>query len=76
MNKVHFDKKRCKGCGMCILFCPQEILHMSGDLSDLGFTYPEVVDQERCTACGICFRMCPDCAIQVEKDDAKKPKKE
>ena len=71
MNKVPFDKHRCKGCGMCVLFCPQKILRMSADLNDQGFSYPEVSDPDRCTACGMCFRMCPDCAIQVDKEGVK-----
>lgn len=71
MSKISFDKHRCKGCGLCVLFCPQKTLRMSSELNDQGHQYPEVIDPALCTACGMCFRMCPDGAIQVNQDKAK-----
>lgn len=73
MKKIHFDKHRCKGCGMCVLFCPQKTLRLSEELNEQGFSYPEEIEPSKCTACGLCFRMCPDTAIEVHKQDKKKP---
>lgn len=72
MKKVHFLKHRCKGCGMCVMFCPQEVLRMSEHLNEQGRHFPEMIDEEHCTTCGVCFRMCPDAAIEVHKPDKKK----
>lgn len=65
MAKVKFDISRCKGCGLCVLFCPINNLKMSSELNALGQPYPEQVDEEKCTGCGLCFRMCPDAAIEI-----------
>ena len=67
MKKVNFLRHRCKGCGMCVMFCPQKVLRMADDLNQQGLPYPEMIEEERCTTCGICFRMCPDTAIEVNK---------
>lgn len=69
MKKVHFLTDRCKGCGLCVLFCPTKVLKMSEHLNDEGLAYPELIDFDNCNGCGICFRMCPDCAIEIREVD-------
>jgi 2-oxoglutarate ferredoxin oxidoreductase subunit delta len=49
----------CKGCGICVEFCPQHVLEASG----MGRTV--VAHVERCTACHWCDTHCPDMAITV-----------
>ncbi|MHC5083085.1 MAG: 4Fe-4S dicluster domain-containing protein [Planctomycetota bacterium] len=68
MSKIKFDTKRCKGCGMCVLFCPMKHLRMSDELNDQGHPFPEETEEDNCTACGLCFRMCPDTAIEVKNE--------
>ena len=67
--KAEFTIKseRCKGCGICVAFCPKQILA----LDPLGKIY--VADQEKCIGCGQCELRCPDYAIFVDK---LKPTKE
>ena len=49
----------CKGCDLCIEFCPQGVLaHQPG-------TNVVVVHPEKCTACRWCELHCPDFAIFV-----------
>lgn len=74
MGKLKFDTSRCKGCGLCVLFCPTKSLTMSSDLNEQGQPYP-VCDEVTCTTCGLCFRMCPDAAIEVNREK-KRPKAE
>jgi 2-oxoglutarate ferredoxin oxidoreductase subunit delta len=52
----------CKGCTICVEFCPTNALamHPSG-------RHPIVVAQEKCTACHFCDTHCPDLAIVVRK---------
>ncbi len=69
MTKVHFITSRCKGCGLCVQFCPNGCLKMSADLNEQGRPYPELADAQTCTTCGICFRMCPDAAIEVNREE-------
>ncbi|MBC7235727.1 MAG: 4Fe-4S binding protein [Chloroflexi bacterium] len=53
--------KWCKGCGLCIAFCPREVF-----AEDIEHR-PVVVHPERCVACQWCTIHCPDFAILVEK---------
>lgn len=52
----------CKGCHICIDFCPTKVLamHPNGN-------HPVVVAGEKCTACHFCDTHCPDLAILVKK---------
>lgn len=52
----------CKGCRICVEFCPPKILEM-GPLDD----HPTVAYPEKCTACHFCDTHCPDLAIVVKK---------
>lgn len=67
MPKVVIDQERCKGCQICVEFCPPKVLAMSSALNTRGF-YPAVlIDEERCTSCAACAIVCPDIAIAVYK---------
>ena len=54
-------KERCKGCGICVAFCPKKILAVD----TLAKVY--VLDETACINCGQCELRCPDYAIYVEK---------
>lgn len=50
----------CKGCGLCIAFCPQQVF------SEDAEHRPVVERPERCVACEWCSIHCPDFAIVVD----------
>src|SRR5687767_14386723 len=52
----------CKGCQICIEFCPTQVLAMHSNGN-----HPIVVAAEKCTACHFCDTHCPDLAILVKK---------
>ena len=52
----------CKGCHICVDFCPPKVLAM-----DPGEDHPRVVAPEKCTACHFCDTHCPYLAIVVRK---------
>jgi 2-oxoglutarate ferredoxin oxidoreductase subunit delta len=52
----------CKGCRICVEFCPTKVLAM-----DAGDDHPRVVLPDKCTACHFCDTHCPDLAIVVRK---------
>lgn len=58
--KVNY--KWCKGCSLCVCFCPRGIL----SLDSLGKV--KIDRPEECVACGMCEATCPDFAIRVEKN--------
>lgn len=68
MAEVTVDIEYCKGCGLCVDFCPQEIMQLDTEvITQKGYHPAHCVDQEACTACLNCAMMCPDVAIKVVK---------
>jgi 2-oxoglutarate ferredoxin oxidoreductase subunit delta len=53
----------CKGCGICVEFCPTGVLGLDQD------GHPVVIQAEKCTACHWCDTHCPDLAIVVHRID-------
>ncbi len=60
---VFVNLERCKGCGLCIEFCPLQVLELSNDFSLQGYHYPVVKHPHLCTGCDQCGAFCPDFAI-------------
>lgn len=56
--------KLCKGCGICVAFCPKKCLALDG----MGKVYQSGED---CIGCGQCQLRCPDFAIEVVKEAEK-----
>ncbi|MCK4801495.1 MAG: 4Fe-4S binding protein [Anaerolineales bacterium] len=63
---VNIIDDRCKGCGFCIEFCPQNILVISNRTNTKGYHPPEVISGMNCINCGLCALLCPDFAIYIE----------
>lgn len=68
MPRVIFDEERCKGCALCTLVCPKNIVVMTKDrMNSQGFAPATVVEMDKCIGCAACAKMCPDTVIRVEK---------
>ena len=67
MPKVTVDRDRCKGCALCVHFCPKNVLEMSSETNVKGYRLPRLLDCEKCTCCRICEQICPDLAITVKE---------
>lgn len=68
MNVLHINQKYCKGCHICINFCPTNALRPAQRMNEKGYFLPVEADMERCTACFLCEKMCPDFAIAIETE--------
>jgi len=68
MPKVRINESFCKGCRICVEFCPMKILKTSEKMTMRGVFPPIVVDEAKCTGCRICEFYCPDFAIYVVKE--------
>lgn len=55
------DKQWCKGCNLCVGFCPRHVLSLD-ILSKV-----QVSQANNCIGCGRCETMCPDYVIRVIK---------
>ena len=67
---IYLDEKMCKGCGLCIYYCPKDVLRMSDRRNEKGYNVAEVYNLENCNACKMCEINCPDFVIYVEKEAA------
>lgn len=72
---IHIDKEICKGCGLCIHYCPRDVFAMSKTLNKKGFAVAEAVYPEKCINCKMCEINCPDLAIFVDDSDSSKKAK-
>ncbi len=68
MAKVKVDRKRCKGCGLCIVFCPRKNIKIDDKINDAGIHPAVVIVEDNCTGCGMCYVMCPDACIEIERE--------
>ncbi|MCK9150394.1 4Fe-4S dicluster domain-containing protein [Methanobacterium alcaliphilum] len=65
---IKLDPHLCKGCDICMEFCPKGVYEKS-ETSDKGVRIPFPKNQKKCTKCNLCALMCPDQAIQVDETD-------
>lgn len=65
--KIEIDPDLCTGCGICIRFCPKDVLAMSEKLNRYDNRLTEVVRLDDCIICRRCELYCPDFAISVEE---------
>lgn len=70
-RKVHIDKEKCKGCGLCVHVCPHNALVLLDEVNMKGLKYVAVPDPDKCTGCGLCYIVCPDCALEVKEGEKK-----
>lgn len=66
MAKIEINSELCKGCRLCIVFCPKQRIRVSKKLNKKGMHIVEFLDKEgKCTGCAQCALMCPEAAITV-----------
>jgi len=65
--KHQIDKDRCKGCGLCEVVCPKNVLEISDKLNTKGYFPVHQARPEDCIHCAICCTMCPDVAITISE---------
>lgn len=64
-GQVYIIPERCKGCGLCIEFCPREVLRETSTINTKGYHYPELAPgkETACIHCQFCTMICPEFAI-------------
>ena len=64
-GRVEVDPELCKGCGLCVAFCPQAVLELTDEANSKGYKTVWPMHPEKCTGCTICAQMCPDIALVI-----------
>jgi len=62
LKAIHVNEDWCKGCAICVSFCPKQVLALNDDGK------ATVVDAGQCSVCMQCEMRCPDLAISVETE--------
>ncbi len=62
-SSVEIIEEWCKGCDICVKFCPERCLILNEKL------IVEMAEPDRCTGCRMCEWLCPDFAIAVHTPD-------
>lgn len=62
---VVVDTERCKGCAVCVVACPFDVLALSKEVNGKGYPFADKVHPDACTGCANCAIVCPDSCITV-----------
>jgi len=64
-GQVYLIPDRCKGCELCVHFCPQHVLETSSEMNAKGYHYPAIVKGKGndCVHCEFCTLICSEFAI-------------
>jgi 2-oxoglutarate ferredoxin oxidoreductase subunit delta len=66
LRELRINRDWCKGCGICIAFCPKNVLELDSEDKAVA------VRSEDCICCGLCELRCPDLVIEVLTDQENK----
>lgn len=62
---VVVDIEKCKGCSVCVVSCPFDVLALSKEVNGKGYSYSFSARPDACTGCTNCAVVCPDSCITV-----------
>ncbi len=65
---IVISSEGCKGCELCITFCPKGVIKLSEKLNAAGYPSAVFIDSGQCTGCAICALVCPEVAIEVYRE--------
>ena len=73
---IIIDSERCKGCQLCIVACPLNLLELAQrKVNPRGYPYVHSINEEKCIGCASCAIVCPDGCIEVYRVNEKSNRK-
>ncbi|PIE84559.1 MAG: ferredoxin [Bacteroidia bacterium] len=67
VGAIEVDIERCKGCELCVVACPKDVLALAVEVNAKGYHYAEMKNPDNCIGCAMCATVCPDSCIEVYK---------
>lgn len=67
--KIEIDPQLCKGCIICVEYCPSLVFIESKTMNKKGIHVPIPEYDIMCSKCELCMYLCPDQAIKVYNDN-------
>lgn len=64
---VKVDVEKCKGCSLCVVACPTNVLALAREVNGKGYNYAYMINPDACIGCANCGLVCPDSVIEVYK---------
>ncbi|MCX6005073.1 MAG: 4Fe-4S dicluster domain-containing protein [Chloroflexi bacterium] len=64
-GSIEISHQICKGCELCINFCPKKVIKLSDKLNAAGYQHAIYIEDGECTGCAVCAIVCPEVAIEV-----------
>ena len=61
------DTERCKGCNLCVVACPLNVISLAKEVNVKGYNYARQVLEDTFNVCSSCSTVCPDGCISVYK---------
>lgn len=71
-GRVEIDTAHCKGCGVCVVNCPFDVLKLSPTVNSKGYHPSMMANPDNCTGCSSCALVCPDSCITVYRQTRSK----
>lgn len=58
-SSIEINAELCKGCELCVIECPKEVIEMTSVLNHMGYAAAHYIGSG-CSGCGLCFYACPE----------------
>jgi 2-oxoglutarate ferredoxin oxidoreductase subunit delta len=70
---VTVNTERCKGCDLCVVACPTNVLILGKEVNTKGYNYAQILHPDDCIGCANCGYVCPDGCLTIYKVKVSEP---